>query len=97
MFENLKAALAAVGGGFEHVVKLNNYLIDIDDLPIFREVRDRYLPNENKPASTTLVDLEASRAPARCWRSRRSRSCRPPRARSGRGASPRARRAPGAR
>lgn len=53
-FENLKAALAAVGGGFEHVVKLNNYFTDIGDLPVFREVRDTYLPKDNKPASTTL-------------------------------------------
>lgn len=53
-FENLKAALASVGGRFEHVVKLNNYFTNIDDLPIFREVRDAYLPKANKPASTTL-------------------------------------------
>jgi enamine deaminase RidA (YjgF/YER057c/UK114 family) len=63
-FENLKAALAAVGGGFEHVVKLNNFLTDIDDLPIFREVRDRYLPKENKPASTTLSISKLARAGA---------------------------------
>ena len=63
-FENLKAALAAVGGRFEHVVKLNNYLIDIGDLPIFREVRDAYLPKENKPASTTLSISKLARAGA---------------------------------
>jgi 2-iminobutanoate/2-iminopropanoate deaminase len=63
-FENLKAALATVGGGFEHVVKLNNYLVDIDDLPIFREVRDRYLPKDNKPASTTLSISKLARAGA---------------------------------
>ena len=63
-FENLKAALAVVGGGFEHVVKVNNYLIDIDDLPIFREVRDRYLPKDNKPASTTLSISKLARAGA---------------------------------
>ncbi len=63
-FENLKAALAAVGGGFEHVVKLNNYLTDINDLPIFREVRDRYLPKDNKPASTTLSISKLARAGA---------------------------------
>jgi enamine deaminase RidA (YjgF/YER057c/UK114 family) len=40
-FENLKNALAAVGAGFEHVVKLNNYLTDIRaQLPIYRDVRD---------------------------------------------------------
>lgn len=63
-FENLKAALAVVGGQFEHVVKLNNYLIDIGDLPIFREVRDAYLPKENKPASTTLSISKLARAGA---------------------------------
>ena len=63
-FENLKAALATVGGGFEHVVKLNNYLVDINDLPIFREVRDRYLPKDDKPASTTLSISKLARAGA---------------------------------
>src|SRR5579864_9129459 len=42
-FVNLRNALAAVGAGFEHVVKLNNYLIDISHLSIFREVRDRFI------------------------------------------------------
>ena len=54
-FENLKVALAAVGAGFEHVVKLNNYLIDMAHLPIFREVRDRYLNTAAPPASTTIA------------------------------------------
>jgi len=54
-FENLKNALAAVGAGFEHVVKLNNYLTDIRaHLPIYREVRDAYVPTANPPASTTV-------------------------------------------
>src|SRR6202022_4937600 len=42
-FENLKVALAAVGGQFQHVVKFNNYLVDLKYLPIFRQVRDSYL------------------------------------------------------
>ena len=43
-FENLKNALAAVGAGFEHVVKLNNYLTDIRaQLPLYRDVRDGYV------------------------------------------------------
>ena len=53
-FENLKIALAAVGAGFEDVVKVNNYLTDISHLPIFREVRDRYLNIAAPPASTTI-------------------------------------------
>jgi enamine deaminase RidA (YjgF/YER057c/UK114 family) len=54
-FENLKAALAAVGAGFDDVVKLNNYLVDIpSNLPIYREVRDRYVNTAQPPASTTV-------------------------------------------
>ena len=52
---NLKTALAAVGASFEDVVKLNNYLVDIPaNLPIYREVRDRYVNTAQPPASTTV-------------------------------------------
>lgn len=54
-FENLKSALASVGAGFEHLVKVNNYLLDAKDLPVFREVRDQYLNRSAPPASTTLA------------------------------------------
>jgi len=37
------------------VVKLNNYLVNLTHLPIFRQVRDSYLADENRPASTTLA------------------------------------------
>jgi enamine deaminase RidA (YjgF/YER057c/UK114 family) len=40
VMENLKTALASVGGGFEHVVKINSYLTDIEaNATEFREVR----------------------------------------------------------
>ena len=54
-FENLKSALAAVGASFDDVVKLNNYLVDIKtNLPIYREVRDKYVNTSQPPASTTV-------------------------------------------
>jgi len=53
-FENVKLALAAVGATFEHVVKLTNYLTDMTQLPIYFEVRDRYVDTKNPPASTTI-------------------------------------------
>lgn len=53
-FENLKAALASVGGSLEDIVKLNNYILDISYLPIIRDVRGNYLNSDNPPASTTL-------------------------------------------
>jgi enamine deaminase RidA (YjgF/YER057c/UK114 family) len=56
VFENIKAALAAVGADFTHVIKLNMYVIDISQLPILREIRDRYVNTANPPAST-LVEI----------------------------------------
>jgi len=58
VFENLKAALAEVGAGFQHLVKTTNYLTDVSHRPILREVRERYLNNPAPPAST-LVGVTA--------------------------------------
>jgi enamine deaminase RidA (YjgF/YER057c/UK114 family) len=52
-FENLKIALASVGAGFEHVVRLNNYPSNISHLPQFRDVRSKYITG-TPPASTTI-------------------------------------------
>ena len=61
VFENLKAALAAVGTDFTRVVKLNMYVVDISELPTLREVRDRYV-NTHIPTRCPMVqDL-----PVRC-------------------------------
>jgi 2-iminobutanoate/2-iminopropanoate deaminase len=53
VFRNLENALA--GARFEHVVKLNNYLVDIAHIGIFREVRDRFVDTATPPASTAIA------------------------------------------
>ena len=53
-FENLKAGLASVGAGFEHVVKLTNFFIDMSHLPVFFEVRDTFVNTKAPPASTAI-------------------------------------------
>lgn len=53
-FENLKTALQAVGASFDNVVKITNYFTDMSDLPIFFEVRDRYVNTKAPPASTAV-------------------------------------------
>lgn len=54
VFANLNAALVAAGADFSHVVKLNIYLLDRANLPILREVRDRYITLQAPPASTLV-------------------------------------------
>jgi enamine deaminase RidA (YjgF/YER057c/UK114 family) len=54
VFENLRAALASVGAGFEQVVKLTFYLVDATQMTTVREVRNRYLDPARPPASTAV-------------------------------------------
>jgi 2-iminobutanoate/2-iminopropanoate deaminase len=61
-FENMKAALASVGAGFEYVVKINNYIVDISaNIASFREIRDKYVNTASPPASTTIGVPELAR------------------------------------
>jgi enamine deaminase RidA (YjgF/YER057c/UK114 family) len=53
-FENLKFALAATGASFEYVAKVTCYFVDMAHLPIYFEVRDRYVDTKNPPASTAV-------------------------------------------
>ena len=53
-FENLRAALAAVGMTFKDVVKINNYLTDMSHMTTFRAVRDSFVNTKAPPASTTV-------------------------------------------
>ena len=54
VFENIKAALAAIGADFSHVVKLNTYAVDVSRLAEIRAVRNEYLASP-PPASTFVV------------------------------------------
>jgi enamine deaminase RidA (YjgF/YER057c/UK114 family) len=60
-FENLGAALAAVGADFTDIVKINNYLVDMTHIALFREVRDRFLNTKAPPASTTVAISQLAR------------------------------------
>ncbi|HXX25885.1 MAG TPA: RidA family protein [Pseudolabrys sp.] len=54
-FDNMTLALKAAGARWSDVVKINNFLVDIQgNMAAFREVRDRYLNASAPPASTTI-------------------------------------------
>src|SRR6476659_5704344 len=45
VMENIKTALASVGGGFEHIVKLTSYLTNLEaNAAEFREIHGSYFP-----------------------------------------------------
>ena len=58
VFENIKTALASVGGGFEHVVKLNSYLTNIEaNADEYRQVRASYFTNRSTLPASTLLQI----------------------------------------
>jgi enamine deaminase RidA (YjgF/YER057c/UK114 family) len=59
--ENLKLALADAGATIKDVVKINNYLVDMSHIPIFREVRDQHFNMAAPPASTTVAISQLAR------------------------------------
>jgi len=61
VWDNLYRVLASAGMGREHLVKLTVYMLHPADLPVFREIRDRYL-QDARPA-TTLVFVSALARP----------------------------------
>ena len=58
-FENLKAALAAVGAGFDDVVKLNNYLVDITGQPADLPRGARQVRQHQSAAGSTTIGVPA--------------------------------------
>jgi len=59
--ENLKHALADAGATINDVVKINNYLVDMSHIVLFREVRDRHFNMSAPPASTTVAISQLAR------------------------------------
>ena len=56
MFDNIKAALDAVGATPDDVVKLTSFIVDIQkNLPAYREIRTQMFgKNAHPPGSTTV-------------------------------------------
>ena len=54
-FANMTLALKAANATWNDVVKINNFLVDIErNMATFRDVRDRHLNAKAPPASTTI-------------------------------------------
>ena len=60
VMENLKTALAAAGATMNDVIKANYYVVNLkpEQVPIIREVRNKYFSAEHPPAGT-LVGVTA--------------------------------------
>ena len=55
VWQNICAVLAAAGVTPQDIVKTNSYILDRDDVPVLAQMRKRYLGEDHRAASTTLV------------------------------------------
>ncbi|WP_456797348.1 RidA family protein [Bradyrhizobium sp. USDA 4473] len=56
IYERIKAVLAEEGGGFQHVLKMNVFVLDIADYPATNRIREEFFADLDAPAST-LVEV----------------------------------------
>ena len=54
VFENLRRCLASAGAGFDDVVKLGFFVLDVAHLPALRAARDGVIDTARPPASTAV-------------------------------------------
>jgi enamine deaminase RidA (YjgF/YER057c/UK114 family) len=58
VFTNLKNILEAHGGKMENIVKTGVFITDAANIPLYREIRNKYIDIKNPPASTAVVVKE---------------------------------------
>ena len=59
-WENVRGALATVGGGLEHIVKISQFLLHLRaHQPLLREVRAKFNDPNRPPPASTMVQVSA--------------------------------------
>lgn len=61
VFQNLGVALESVGCTASNLVKLTVFLLDMDNLPVYREARNRFFATSSPPAAPAVTLVEVSR------------------------------------
>jgi len=56
IYERIKAVLEEEGGGFQHVLKMNVFVLHIADYPATNRIREEFFAGLDAPAST-LVEV----------------------------------------
>lgn len=54
-FENVKKVLTAAGATFDDIVEMVTYHVDMSDLPLFIQVKDRYFTNKDRYPTWTGI------------------------------------------
>ena len=55
VFENVRAALESVGSNMHSIMKLNVFMTHREDIPAYRIVRPKFVPDDALPVSTLIL------------------------------------------
>ncbi len=55
VFNNVRAALRSVGSDMNSIMKLNVFMTHREDIPAYRVVRAKFVPDDDLPVSTLIL------------------------------------------
>ena len=55
VFENVRGALESVGSDMHSIMKLNVFMTNREDIPAYRVVRPKFVPDDALPVSTLIL------------------------------------------
>ena len=54
-FGNVQKALESVGTDMAHILKMNVFMTHREDIPQYREIKSRFVPDSDLPVSTLIL------------------------------------------
>ena len=55
VFKNVQAALESVGSSMSKIMKMNVFMTHREDIPAYRIIKSKYVPEDNLPVSTLIL------------------------------------------
>ena len=60
-FKNVQAALESVGSNMSSIMKMNVFMTHREDIPAYRVVRAKFVPDDALPVSTLILPVSQTR------------------------------------
>ena len=54
VFQNIKNIVSGLGGTMDNLVRIGIYMIDVSQIQVVRDVRNKFINTRNPPASTLV-------------------------------------------
>ena len=54
-FKNVQAALESVGSDMHHIMKMNVFMTHREDIPEYRVIKSKFVPDNDLPVSTLIL------------------------------------------